>query len=149
MAAAATAGLAAQVGFAQGKGAAVPSRSELEALLAKHFTFGSKEMARFTADIYEHCLLGRVQPAEPPIKHAWLIPGGGYIGQWIWDTTFLTDLLVILPGHEEFVRGVYQNYWDAQARLSAVKPEYARGLVPNFIAPDSGTTEFTGKTWQT
>ena len=142
-------GLAGKAGFGQAAGAAVPSRTEIEALLARHFEFASPEMAKFTADVYEHCLLGRVQPAEPPIKHAWLIPGGGYIGQWIWDTTFLTDLLVILPGHEEFVRGVYQNYWDAQARLSAVKPGYARGLVPNFIAPDSGTTEFTGKTWKT
>lgn len=103
----------------------------------------------FAVSVYEHAIFGRMQPAEPPIKHPWLIPGGPYVGQWVWDTTFLTDLVAILPGQDEFIRGIYQNYWDAQGRLDTVKPAYRRGMVPNFIAPDSGPPGFTGKDWET
>ncbi len=129
--------------------AAGKSRAEIEALLKPLFVTEDAELWRFAVDVYEHCIFGRTQAAEPPLKHAWLIPGGIYVGQWIWDTTFLTDLVAILPGQQEFLRGIYQNYWDFQARWNGEKPEYAHGMVANFIAPDRGPAGFTGKDWLT
>jgi len=125
------------------------SQEEIEALLKPLFVTEDPELWRFTVDVYQNCIFGRTQSAEPPLKHAWLIPGGIYVGQWIWDTTFLTDLVAILPGQQEFLRGIYQNYWDFQARWNAEKAEYAHGMVANFIAPDRGPQGFTGKDWLT
>lgn len=125
------------------------TRAEIEQLLKPLFVTRDPELWRFTVDVYERCIFGRMQAAEPPLKHPWLIPGGIYVGQWIWDTTFLTDLLAIVPGQQNFIRGIYQNYWDFQQRWNAAKPEYAQGMVANFIAPDSGPAGFTGKDWLT
>jgi hypothetical protein len=68
------------------------------------------------------------------------------VGQWLWDTTFVTDLLAILPSQRDFIRGAYANFWDFQQRWSQAKPEYAQGMVANFMAPDSGPPTFPEKT---
>lgn len=122
-------------------------RSQIEALLKPLFVTEDPALWRFTVDVYEHCIFGRMQPAEPPLRHAWLVPGGIYVGQWIWDTTFLTDLLAIVPGQSEFIRGIYANYWEFQDRWNHAQPDYAHGMIANFIAPDSGPAGFTGKDW--
>jgi putative isomerase len=125
------------------------SRVEIEQQLKPLFVTQDADLWRFTVDVYEHCIFGRMQAAEPPLKHPWLIPGGIYVGQWIWDTTFLTDLLAILPNQQECLRGIYQNYWDFQQRWNHEKPDYAHGMIANFIAPDRGPAGFTGKDWLT
>ncbi len=124
-------------------------RDQIAHILKPLFTADNPAMFNFAVDVYQHCIFGRMQAAEPPLKHPWLIPGGVYVGQWIWDTTFLTDLLAIVPGQQQFIRGIYQNYWDYQQRWSGAKPDYARGMIANFIAPDSGPKGFTGKDWLT
>jgi hypothetical protein len=124
-------------------------RNDLEALLKPLFVTNDPALWRFTVDVYEHCIFGRMQPAEPPLRHAWLVPGGIYVGQWIWDTTFLTDLLAIVPGQNEFIRGIYSNYWEYQERWSHAQPDYTHGMIANFIAPDRGPAGFTGKDWLT
>ena len=98
------------------------SRRQIEQILKPLFQTDNPAMFNFAVDVYQHCIFGRMQPAEPPLKHPWLIPGGVYVGQWIWDTTFLTDLLAIVPHQQEFIRGIYQNYWDSQQRWTAAKP---------------------------
>jgi hypothetical protein len=125
------------------------SRPEIESLLKPLFVTDDPEVWRFAVDVYEKCIFGRMQAAEPPLRHPWLIPGGIYVGQWIWDTTFLTDLLAIVPGQDEFIRGIYANYWEYQERWKHAKPEYAHGMVANFIAPDRGPAGFTGEDWLT
>jgi hypothetical protein len=120
------------------------SREEIEQLLAKELRTADPAMRQFAADVFEHCVFGHVRPAEPPFRHPWAVPGGGYMGQWLWDTTFLTDLLSILPDQQELLRGIYENYWEFQARWDAAKPAYAHGMVANFIAPASG-----GRDWRT
>jgi hypothetical protein len=101
------------------------------------------------ADAYHDCVLGKLRDPEPPFRHPWLVPGGGYVGQWLWDTTFVVDLLSILPEQEETIRGIFQNYWDFQQRWDAAQPDYAHGMIANFIAPYSGPAERDGKTWRT
>jgi hypothetical protein len=125
------------------------SHSEVEQILKPLFHTKDQALWQFAVSVYEHCIFGRMQPAEPPLKHPWLVPGGMYVGQWLWDTTFLTDLVAVLPDQKEFIRGIYANFWDSQQRWDHAKPEYARGMAANFIAPDSGPPGFTGKDWLT
>jgi hypothetical protein len=125
------------------------THSQIEQMLKPLLVTKDPALWQFAVNIFEHCILGRIQPAEPPLKNPWLVPGGVYVGQWLWDTTFLTDLLAILPGQRNFIHGVYANFWDFQQRWSQAKPDYAQGMVANFMAPDSGPTSFSGKDWLT
>lgn len=127
----------------------VLSRDEVERMIHPLFECDDPELWRLTVDAYHQCVLGKLRPAEPPLKHAWLVPGGPYVGQWIWDTMFVADLLSYLPGQRDNLRGVFQNYWDFQERWNSVKPDYMHGMLANFIAPDSGPRSFNGKRWQT
>jgi len=126
-----------------------PSRAEIEKLLKPLFVTENAALWQFALDVYQNCIFGRMQPAEPPLRHPWLVPGGIYVGQWIWDTTFLTDLVAVIPAQRDFIRGIYANYWEFQARWNKAQPDYARGMIANFIAPDSGPPGFTGKDWLT
>jgi putative isomerase len=123
------------------------SHVQVEQLLKPLLTAQDPAMFQFAIDVYERCVFGRIQAAEPPLRHPWLIPGGIFVGQWLWDTTFLTDLLAIVPDQAKFIRGIYTNFWDFQDRWTKAKPPYARGMVANFIAPDSGPKGFSGKDW--
>ena len=125
------------------------THSQVEQMLKPLLITKDPALWQFALNIFEHCILGRIQPAEPPLKHPWLVPGGGYVGQWLWDTTSFTDLLAILPIQRDFIRGVYANFWDFQQRWSQAKPDYAQGMVANFMAPDSGPPTFSGKDWLT
>jgi hypothetical protein len=53
---------------------------------------------KLAAEVYQQCILGKVFPPRGCLKQRWIAPGGGYNGQWIWDTMFVVDLLSILPG---------------------------------------------------
>lgn len=123
-------------------------RSQIEQILKPLLTTEDRELWQFVLDIYEHCIFGRLKPAEPPFEHAWLVPGGVYVGQWIWDTTFLTDLISVIPDQRHTVRGIYQNFWDFQKKWDAEKPDYARGMIAGHIAPESGPPGFNGKEWR-
>ena len=90
---------------------------------------------QLTENVFQKCILGKVFPAAAPLEHNWIGPGGGYKGQWIWDTMFVVDLLSILPGKEEVIRDVFQNYWDFQERWNRRMPEYAHGMVTCNIKP--------------
>lgn len=85
---------------------------------------------RLTDRVFQKCILEKVFPAAAPMKHNWIGPGGGYKGQWIWDTMFVADLMSILPGKEQIIRDVFQNFWDFQQRWNAIKPAYAHDMIP-------------------
>ena len=67
------------------------------------------------------CILGKIRPANPPLAYPWIVPGGGYYAQWLWDTMFVVDLYSLLPNTNEIIRGVFQNYWDFQQRWPAAR----------------------------
>ncbi|MBW7991083.1 MAG: hypothetical protein FVQ84_13855 [Planctomycetes bacterium] len=90
---------------------------------------------KLTEEIYRKCILGKVFEPEGTLKHNWIAPGGGYRGQWIWDTMFVVDLLSILPGRKKVIRDVFQNYWDFQVRWNAKMPDYAHDMIPCMIEP--------------
>jgi hypothetical protein len=112
-----------------------PSRDAVETLLRPLFATNDPSLFRLAVDAYSQCILGKLRPPEAPLQHSWLTPGGLYHGQWLWDTTFVADLLAILPDQSQIIRGIYQNFWDFCDRWNAVQPGYTHGMVANFIYP--------------
>ncbi len=94
------------------------------------FKSNREDALALTERIYQKCILERILPPTPPLKHNWVYPGGPYYkGQWIWDTMFVVDLLSILPGKNQVIRDIFQNYWDFQDRWNPKMPEYAHDMV--------------------
>jgi putative isomerase len=121
---------------------------QLSQLLHRLLASDSGELYEFATTVYSTCVVGKIRPPQAPLEHAWLVPGGGYYAQWLWDTMFVADLLAVLPGQQEILRGVFQNYWDFQRRWDAAKPEFMQGMVANFIAPFAGSGGRDGKQWR-
>lgn len=126
-----------------------PSRDQVAALLKPHFRTSGPEIDRLLIDAYSECILGKIRPPDPPLAHSFIVPGGGYFAQWIWDTMFVLDLLAILPGQQEVIRGVFQNYWEFQQRWNNAQPAFMHGMIANFIAPYDAPSERSGKDWKT
>ena len=126
-----------------------PNREELSALLDKLLVTRSPELHRFAVEAYATCILGKIQPPNWPLQHPWIVPGGNYFAQWVWDTMFVVDLLSLLPDKLATIRGVFQNYWDFQERWNIAMPDFMHGMVPNFIAPYYTAGNRNGRQWIT
>jgi glycogen debranching enzyme len=124
-------------------------REELSALLRKLLVTDDPKLYDFAVEAYATCVLGKLKPPDPPLAHAWIVPGGGYYAQWLWDTMFVADLLALLPGQDQTIRGVFQNYWDFQQRWNEAKPGFMHGMVANFMAPFDAPDVRPGKQWRT
>jgi len=109
--------------------------AEPDKLLGDLFDSPDPAVIQLAEEVFRKCILGKMFPAEEPLKHNWISPGGGYRGQWIWDTMFVVDLLSILPGKEKVIRDVFQNYWDFQVRWNREMPDYAHDMIPCMIEP--------------
>ena len=109
--------------------------AEPDKILGDLFDSPDPAVIRLAEKVFQKCILGKIFPAEEPLKHNWIGPGGGYRGQWIWDTMFVVDLLSILPGQEKVIRDVFQNYWDFQALWNERMPEYTHDMVTCNIKP--------------
>ena len=120
-------------------GMAVPSifgnsafleKSKNEIDIKSLFKSNREDVLILTEHIFQKCILEKIFPPAPPLKHSWVQPGGPYYkGQWIWDTMFVVDLLSILPGKEQLIRDIFQNYWDFQDRWNDTVPEYAQDMI--------------------
>src|SRR5580692_9517157 len=126
-----------------------PSRDQVAAMLKPLFRCSDPAIWQLVIDAYTDCVLGKIRRPDPPLAHSWIVPGGGYYAQWLWDTMFVVDLLSILPGQEETIRGVFQNYWDFQQRWNKVKPSFMHGMIANFMAPFDAPEVRPGKDWET
>jgi putative isomerase len=94
------------------------------------FKSNREDALTLTERIFEKCILEKILPPTPPLKHNWVYPGGPYYkGQWIWDSMFVVDLLSILPGKKQVIRDIFQNYWDFQDRWNQKMPGYAHDMV--------------------
>jgi len=94
------------------------------------FEAASPEVQALATRVMDKCVLEKIMPPTPPLKHRWIVPGGPhYRGQWMWDTQFVVDLLSILPDKKQLIREVFQNYWDFQDRWNQDAPEYARDMI--------------------
>ena len=113
------------------------TRDEVETLLRPLLQSDDPALWRLAGDIFHQCVLSKLRPPELPLAHPWLTPGGNFIGQWLWDTMFVVDLLALLPDQKHNIRGIFQNYWDFQDRWNPENPEFARDMVTNSIVPPS------------
>jgi len=110
--------------------------AEPDKLLDGLFDSPDPAVLKLAGSVYQQCILGKVYPPRGALKQRWIAPGGGYNGQWIWDTMFVVDLLSILPDQQQVIREVFQNYWDFQARWNQAMPDYAHDMVACMINPD-------------
>lgn len=90
---------------------------------------------RLVEDVFRECVLGKLRPPEGTLKRTWITAGGGFYGQWIWDTMFVVDLLSIVPGMDRSIRDIFRNYWDFQVRWNGQMASYAHDMVPCMIEP--------------
>jgi len=98
--------------------------------IAALFEASSAEVLALAGRVMEQCVLAKIMPPTPPLRNTWIVPGGPYyLGQWIWDTMFVVDLLSILPNREQQIRDIFQNYWDFQDRWNKDAPECARDMI--------------------
>ncbi|MDR3234595.1 MAG: hypothetical protein LBT46_13205 [Planctomycetaceae bacterium] len=103
-----------------------------------YFEWEDEAVIRLTESVFEKCILGKIYPPKGELKHRWLAPGGGYQGQWIWDTMFVTDLLSILDGQKEILHEVFTNYRDFQERWNAAMPSNMHDMIAcMFMANDN------------
>ena len=94
------------------------------------FESDSEAVLALTQRVFEKCILDKLRPPTDPLLHTWVQPGGTYyVGQWIWDTMFVVDLLSLLPDQKDVIRGIFQNYWDFQDRWNRQMPAYAHHMV--------------------
>ncbi len=94
------------------------------------FEASGPEVLALAKRVMQKCVLEKIMPPTPPLEHNWIVPGGPYYkGQWLWDTMFVVDLLALLPGKQQLIRDVFQNYWDFQDRWNKDAPEYARDMI--------------------
>jgi len=110
--------------------------AEVEKVPSGLFESSDPAVLKLADEVFQKCILGKVYPPRGLLTHRWIAPGGGYNGQWIWDTMFVVDLLSILPGKEELIREVFQNFWDFQVRWNKAMPEHAHNMIPCMINPD-------------
>ncbi|HEX5789550.1 MAG TPA: trehalase family glycosidase [Luteolibacter sp.] len=102
----------------------------------KLFEAGSPELLALAQRVMDKCVVAMLREPVPPLARTWIAPGGPhYIGQWIWDTMFVLDLLSILPGRENQIRDVFRNYWDFQDRWNAREPEFMHHMITVAIKP--------------
>ncbi len=84
--------------------------------------------------IFSQCIFSKLfDPLPPAMPDKWFSPGGGYVGQWIWDTQFV--LAAYAPmGEDSIIRGVYRNYWNTIENNPEAPPgSYRYGMIPNFL----------------
>jgi len=136
-------------GQAHPAGESAPGRDQVASILKPLFSSNDPAIGQLLTDAYADCVLGKIRAPDPPLAHSWIVPGGGYYAQWLWDTMFVVDLLSVLPGQQETIRGVFQNYWDFQQRWNKVKPSFMHGMVANFMAPFDAPEIRSGKDWET
>lgn len=88
------------------------------------------ELLALARRVMEMCVLDKIRQPTPPLENTWIAPGGPhYVGQWIWDTMFVVDLLSLLPEHRQTIRDVFRNYRDFQERWNRTAPDYAHDMI--------------------
>jgi hypothetical protein len=94
------------------------------------FESDNPEVVALAQRVFDKCVLEKLRPPVEPLQHTWVQPGGPYYnGQWIWDSMFVVDLLSLLPGQQQVIRDIFQNYWDFQDRWNKKMPDYAHDMI--------------------
>jgi hypothetical protein len=109
------------------------SAPELEKMRSLIYT-ENQQINTIAEKIFSQCIFSKLlDPLPPALPNKWFSPGGGYVGQWVWDTQFV--LAAYAPmGEDAIIRGVFDNYWQTIAKNpEAPQGSYRYGMVPNFL----------------
>ncbi len=84
--------------------------------------------------IFSQCIFSKLlEPLPPALPNKWFSPGGGYVGQWVWDTQFVVAAYAPMD-EDQVIRGVFDNYWQTiKNNPEAPKGSYRYGMVPNYL----------------
>jgi len=94
------------------------------------FVSDRSDLLALSKRVMEKCVLDMLREPKPPLERTWIAPGGPhYLGQWIWDTMFVVDLMSLMPEKKNTIREVFGNYWDFQQRWNASAPKYAQDMI--------------------
>ena len=104
--------------------------------IRNYFVWEDEAVIKLVESVFDQCILAKVHPPQNELKHRWIAPGGGYNGQWLWDTMFVTDLLSILDGQREIIRDVFANYRDFQERWNSAMPSHMHNMIACAIMAD-------------
>jgi putative isomerase len=98
--------------------------------LDKLFVSNRSELLVLAKRVMEKCVLDKVRAPQPPLERKWIAPGGPhYLGQWIWDTMFVVDLMSLMPEKKGLIREVFGNYRDFQESWNETAPKYAQDMI--------------------
>ena len=113
-----------------------PGLAERQERLARLVETEDPALNAIVRNLYSDCVLSKLYDPQPPaLPNKWFSPGGGYVGQWVWDTMFVAIAYAALDD-DETIRGVFDNYWhtiDHNPEAPKGSPQY--GMVPNFLKP--------------
>jgi putative isomerase len=107
-----------------------------------YFEWENEAVIQLVESVFAKCVFGKIHPPEGELKRRWNSPGGGYYGQWLWDTMFVTDLLSIFPSQREVIHDVFGNYRDFQQRWNAAQPKYMHDMIPCMIKADDKSQQW-------
>jgi putative isomerase len=111
-------------------GAGCMTRSVTATELESLFVSDRPELLVLAKRVMEKCVLANLREPTPPLERTWIAPGGPhYLGQWIWDTMFVVDLMSLMPEKKGVIREVFHNYWDFQDRWNETAPPYAQDMI--------------------
>ena len=92
-------------------GAGCMTRSVTATELESLFVSDRPELLVLAKRVMQKCVLANLREPTPPLERTWIAPGGPhYLGQWIWDTMFVVDLMSLMPEQKGLIREVFQNY---------------------------------------
>ena len=115
-------------------GDTIPATSEQMSKMKRLIHTNDAQLNKIVENIFSQCIISKLfGPLPPALPNKWFSPGGGYVGQWIWDTQFV--LAAYAPmGEDSVIRGVYDNYWQTiENNPEAPRGSYRFGMVPNFL----------------
>lgn len=99
-----------------------------------HIKTNDSQLDSLIMDLFNKTVVGKLyKPIGQGLPNNWFSPGGGYVGQWVWDTMFVTTAYAAL-GDDKNIRNVFENYWyTMDNNPEAPKDSYRYGMIPNFL----------------
>lgn len=107
-----------------------------------YFVWDDESVITFAESVFADCVFGKIHPPQGELKRRWNSPGGPFVGQWLWDTMFVVDLLSIFDGQKEVIRDIFGNYRDFTERWNPLKPDYMHDMIPCMIMANDTTKKW-------
>ena len=71
-------------------GDTIPAISEQMAKMKRLIHTNDVQLNKIVENIFSQCIISKLfDPLPPALPNKWFSPGGGYVGQRVWDTQFV------------------------------------------------------------